>query len=314
MRVRGKVRAPKAGGVADLPLPGDSPRVLPVRRARLEIVLAALLFSTGGAAIKATSLSGFEVAGLRSVIAALALVALLPSARRGYTLRAAGVGLAFAGSLVLFVSANKLTTSAASIFLQSTAPLYVLLLGPRLLGERASRSDLVVLLPVAAGLLLVFFGTGTAVRTAPDPLRGNVLALLSGVTWAFAIMGLRWMSERPGNSPMAAAVLGNVFAALLCLPFLRSLSLVPAGDWVALAYLGIFQVALAYFFLAGGVRGLPALDASLLLLVEPALNPLWAWLVHGERPSVLALSGGALILGATAAKAWMDARVPRLAS
>ena len=314
MRVRGKVRAPKAGGVADLPLPGDSPRVLPVRRARLEIVLAALLFSTGGAAIKATSLSGFEVAGLRSAIAALALVALLPSARRGYTLRAAGVGLAFAGSLVLFVSANKLTTSAASIFLQSTAPLYVLLLGPPLLGERASRSDLVILLPVAAGLLLVFSGTGTAVRTAPDPLRGNVLALLSGVTWAFAIMGLRWMSERPGNSPMAAAVLGNVFAALLCLPFLRSLSLVPAGDWVALAYLGIFQVALAYFFLAGGVRGLPALDASLLLLVEPALNPLWAWLVHGERPSVLALSGGALILGATAAKAWMDARVPRLAS
>ena len=314
MRVRGKVRAPKAGGVADLPLPGDSPRVLPVRRARLEIVLAALLFSTGGAAIKATSLSGFEVAGLRSAIAALARVALLPSARRGYTLRAAGVGLAFAGSLVLFVSANKLTTSAASIFLQSTAPLYVLLLGPPLLGERASRSDLVILLPVAAGLLLVFSGTGTAVRTAPDPLRGNVLALLSGVTWAFAIMGLRWMSERPGSSPMAAAVLGNVFAALLCLPFLRSLSLVPAGDWAALAYLGIFQVALAYFFLAGGVSGLPALDASLLLLVEPALNPLWAWLVHGERPSVLALSGGALILGATAAKAWMDARVPRLAS
>jgi drug/metabolite transporter (DMT)-like permease len=286
--------------------------VLPLRRARVEIVLAALLFSTGGAAIKATTLSGLEVAGLRSAIAALALVAFLPAARRGYTLRAAGVGVAFAGSLVLFVSANKLTTSAASIFLQSTAPLYVLLLGPWLLRERASRSDLLRMIPVAAGLLLVFFGTSTAVRTAPDPLRGNVLALLSGVTWAFAIMGLRWMSERPGSSPMAAAVLGNVFAALLCLPFVRSLSLVSGGDWATLAYLGVFQVGLAYFFLTAGVRGLPALDVALLLLVEPALNPLWAWAVHGERPSALALAGGALILGATAAKAWVGTRPPRL--
>jgi drug/metabolite transporter, DME family len=287
--------------------------VLPVRRARLEIVLAALLFSTGGAAIKATTLSGFEVAGIRSAIAAIALVALVPAARRGYTLRAAGVGLAFAGSLVLFVSANKLTTSAASIFLQSTAPLYVLLLGPWLLRERASRADLVLMVPVAVGLLLVFFNTGAAVRTAPDPFRGNVLALLSGVTWAFAIMGLRWMSEQRGGSPMAAAVLGNVFAALFCLPFLRSLSLVTPGDWAALAYLGIFQVAGAYFFLTNGVRGLPAIDVALLLLVEPALNPVWAWIVHGERPTLLALAGGALILGSTGVKAWVDARVPRLA-
>jgi drug/metabolite transporter (DMT)-like permease len=285
--------------------------VLPLRRAPLEIVVAALLFSTGGAAIKATTLSGIEVGGLRSAIAAVALVLFLPAARRGYTWRAAAVGLAFAGSLVLFVTANKLTTSAASIFLQSTAPLYVLLAGPWLLRERASRSDLLLMIPVAAGLLLVFAGTGVAGRTAPDPFRGNVLALLSGVTWAFAIMGLRWMSEHPRSSPLAAAVLGNVFAAVLCLPFLRSPALIGAADWATLAYLGVFQVALAYVFLTRGVGQLPALDASLLLLVEPGLNPVWAWVVHGERPSGLALGGGALILGATAVKAWADARLPR---
>jgi drug/metabolite transporter (DMT)-like permease len=285
--------------------------VLPLRRAPLEIVVAALLFSTGGAAIKATTLSGIEVGGLRSAIAAVALVLLLPAARRGYTWRAAAVGLALAGSLVLFVTANKLTTSAASIFLQSTAPLYVLLAGPWLLRERASRSDLLLMIPVAAGLLLVFAGTGIAGRTAPDPFRGNVLALLSGVTWAFAIMGLRWMSEHPGSSPLAAAVLGNVFAAVLCLPFVRSPALIGAADWATLGYLGVFQVALAYVFLTRGVGQVPALDASLLLLVEPGLNPVWAWIVHGERPSGLALGGGALILGATAMKAWADARLPR---
>ena len=286
--------------------------MLPLRRAPLEIIVAALLFSTGGAAIKATTLSGIEVGGLRSAIAAVALVLFIPAARRGYTWRAAAVGLAFAGSLVLFVTANKLTTSAASIFLQSTAPLYVLLAGPWLLRERASRSDLLLMLPVATGLLLVFAGTGVAGRTAPDPFRGNVLALLSGVTWAFAIMGLRWMSEHPKSSPLAAAVLGNVFAAVICLPFLRSPALIAAPDWAALVYLGVFQVALAYVFLTRGVGQLPALDASLLLLVEPGLNPVWAWIAHGERPSPLALGGGALILGATAVKAWSDARSPRV--
>ncbi len=279
------------------------------RRARLEIVVAAFLFSTGGAAIKATTLTGFEVAGLRSAIAALALLALLPAARRGMTWRAAVVGLFFAGTLVLFVSANKRTTSAASIFLQSTAPLYVLLVGPWLLRERASRSDVAVMLPVAVGLVLVFAGTGTAGRTAPDPFRGNVLALLSGVTWAFAIMGLRWMRADPRSSPLASLALANVFAAILCLPVLRPLSLVGTADWAALAYLGVFQVGAAYFFLTRGATSLPALDTSLLLLVEPALNPVWAWIVHGERPSLLAAAGGALILGSTAAKAWADARV-----
>ncbi len=283
--------------------------MLPVRRARIDIVVAALLFSTGGAAIKATTLTGVEVGGIRSAIAAVALVLLIPAARRGYGWRAAAVGLAFTGSLVLFVTANKLTTSAASIFLQSTAPLYVLIAGPLLLRERASRSDLVLMVPVAVGLLLVFAGTGTAVRTAPDPIRGNVLALLSGVTWAFAIMGLRWMSRHEGSSPMAAAVLGNVFAAILCLPFVRSPAEIPAGDWASLAYLGVFQVAGAYVFLTRGVGQLPALDAALLLLVEPALNPVWAWFAHGERPSALALAGGALILGSTAVKALVDARV-----
>ena len=285
--------------------------MLPRRKAVLEILAAALLFSTGGAAIKATSLTGFEVGGVRSAIAAVALFLLLPAARRGYTWRAAAVGLAFAGSLVLFVTANKLTTSAASIFLQSTAPLYVLLAGPWLLEERASRLDLLLMAPVAVGLLLVFAGTGTAVRTAPDPFRGNVLALLSGLTWACAIMGLRWLASHPGSSSLAAAVLGNAFAALACLPMLRAPSLIPASDWIALVYLGVVQVALAYVFLTRAVGVLPALDASLLLLLEPAVNPVWAWLAHGERPSAVALTGGALILGATAAKAWVDSRAPR---
>ena len=107
--------------------------------ARLKLVGAALLFSTGGAAIKATTLTGWQVASFRSGIAALAVLLLAPEARRGWSWRAVLVGVAYAATLVLFVTANKLTTSANTIFLQATAPLYMVVLSPWLLGERVRR-------------------------------------------------------------------------------------------------------------------------------------------------------------------------------
>ena len=280
-------------------------------RARLDVVIAAVLFSTGGAGIKATSLSGFEVAGLRSAIAALVLLAFLPSARRGFGWRAVPPAFAYAATLFLFVTGNKLTTAAATIFLQSTAPLWILLLAPLLLRERATRSDVMAMVPVAAGLALVFLGTGAPGRTAPDPFRGNVVATLSGVAWALTLMGFRRMGMGGSGSPMGAVVLGNAIVFLGCLPFMRLPDGIPGRDWLALGYLGAFQVALAYVFLTAAVRVLPALETALLVLVEPALNPVWAWILHGERPTLLATAGGALILGATAAKSWLDARTAR---
>ncbi len=285
-------------------------RMSPAGRARLEIVGAALLFSTGGAAIKATALGPWQVAGLRSGIAAVALLLLVPGARRGLTPRVLPVAAAYAATLVLFVGGTKLTTAAATIFLQSTAPLYVLLAGPWLLEERVGRRDLVTLIPVAAGLLLVFLGAGPPARTAPDPLRGNVLAALSGVAWAATLLGLRWVGTgRAGAAtPMAAVLAGNVLAFLACLPFVGSLAAAAPRDWLAVGYLGVFQIGAAYALLTAAVRHLQALELSLLVLVEPALNPLWTWLAHREDPGGWTVAGGALILGATAARSWLEAR------
>jgi drug/metabolite transporter, DME family len=83
---------------------------------------------------------------------------------------------------------------------------------------------------------------------------------------------------------------------------------VGAADWLVIVYLGVFQIGLAYVFMTSAIRHVPALEAATLLLVEPALNPIWAWLAHGERPSAWAIAGGALILGATLVKTWWDAR------
>src|ERR1051326_7684965 len=153
-------------------------------RNRLLLFVAALLFSTGGAAIKAATLTGWQVASFRSAVAAVVLFAVFPDARRGGTWRLTPVAAAYAATLITFVISNRLTTSANAIFLQSTAPLYVLLLSPWLLREPIRRADLVYVAAVLLGMAVVCAGTESAVATAPDPPRGNAVALLSGFFYA----------------------------------------------------------------------------------------------------------------------------------
>lgn len=277
-------------------------------QARLQLVFAALLFSTGGAAIKSSTLTGWQVASFRSGVAAVTLLLLVPATRRGWGWKPALLGVAYAATLILFVTANKLTTSANTIFLQATSPVYLLLLGPLFLKEPVRPRDFWVVAAVLAGLVLFFIGNEAPVVTAPDPAKGNVLALLSGVSFAVTIAGLRWVSRGSADAGLATVAIGNLIAFFWGLPFaLPVLSATPM-DWVVILYLGAIQIGLAYACLTRGLRQVPALEASLLLMVEPVLNPVWAWLVHGERPSHWALLGGALIIGATTAQAVVQAR------
>jgi DME family drug/metabolite transporter len=270
---------------------------------RLLLLAAAVLFSTGGAAIKATALTGWQVACFRSLVAAAALTALIPAARQVRHWRVWAAALAYAATLILFVTANKLTTSANSIFLQSTAPLYLLLLGPWLLKEPIRRSDLAFMAVVATGLSLFFFGSERVVATAPNPAAGNLLAVISGATWALTIAGLRWLGRKEsGDQSMAMVAAGNLIAFAVCLPMALPVAQMSGRDLTVLVYLGVFQIGLAYVCVSKGIREVPAFEASTILLVEPALNPVWAWMVHGERPSAWALAGGALILTATLVK------------
>jgi len=283
-------------------------------RARLGLITAAAIFSTGGAAIKLTSLTGVQVACARSGIAAIAVLLLAPESRRGWTWRTAVASIAYAACLTLFVLANKLTTSANTIFLQAAAPLYLLLLGPWLLKEPVKRSDLGVLAIMALGFVVVFLGTAPPARTAPNPALGNILAALSGVAWAFLVIGLRWLGKAEANagheapSPTTAVVLGNLLAAFVTLPFIFPVVAVSAADIATVLFLGIVQIAIAYMLMSRALKHVGALEASILLMVEPALNPIWSWLMHGETPGFWSLSGGALILGATLLKGALDTR------
>ena len=121
------------------------------------------------------------------------------------------------------------------------------------------------------------------------------------------MMGLRWLGAGAGGAAAAAVVAGNLMAFAVALPFALPLAAGPA-DAAILVYLGVFQIGIAYPLLLRALRHLSAIEASLLLFVEPVLSPVWAFLVHGERPGAWAIAGGALILAATAAKTALDAR------
>jgi drug/metabolite transporter (DMT)-like permease len=218
------------------------------------------------------------------------------------------VGVAYAATVTLFVLANKLTTSANSIFLQSTAPLYILLLSPWLLREKTGGRDILVMAIVGLGMSLLLVGTERHYATAPDPIHGNILAAFAGLCWALTLMGLRWMGRRDGGSAVPAAVIGNIMAFVIGLPLALPVAAARPVDWVILGGLGAVQVGVAYVFLTEGMRYVPALEASMLLLLEPVLNPIWSWLIHGEKPRAWSLVGGAIILAGTILKTWFDSR------
>lgn len=281
--------------------------------ARFRILFTALLFSTGGAAIKAANFTPWQTAGLRSGIAAAAVLLFVPAARRYRNPAELGrgllVGVAYGATLVLFVLANRLTTAANTIFLQAVAPLYILLLGPWLLKERITGRDWAVAALMAVGMVCFLLERPVTSVTAPDPVRGNVLALISGFTYAFLILGMRWVA-RSGASPAGPVALGNLIAFAATLPMALPYGRHPATDWLVVGYLGVFQIGLAYVLLSGAITVIPAFEASLLLMLEPVLNPVWAWLVQGERPGAWALGGAVVILGAMVAKGYWDQRRP----
>ncbi len=267
------------------------------------MLTAALMFSTAGVVIKATDLSHWQIACLRSVVAAVfLLVVARPSLR--VSPRTLSVALVIAVTFISFIVANKLTTAAHAVFLQAAAPIYLVLLGPWLLRERATLRDVPFLLAVGAGVVLLFFATGDVSATAPQPALGNIVAVGSGVTWALVLVGMRYISrDGQPHVAMTATFYGNVLAALLCLPLAWPVVNPTPLDLGVVVYLGCFQLGLAYVLLTRGIGKLPALEVSLFLLLESALNPVWTWLVHGESPGALGIVGGALILVATTVRA-----------
>lgn len=228
------------------------------------------------------------IAGARSAIAALTLFLFLRRPRFTWSSAQLGGALAYAATVILFVAATKLTTAANAILLQYTAPVYIALAGAWFLGERTSRLDWVTIVLVMCGMTLFFFDNLTVAG-----YWGNICAIISAVTFAWFTL---FMRKQKGGSPLESVLLGNILAALIGLPFMFE-SLPDLSGWAGLALLGIFQLGLPYLFYAKAIRHVRALDAILIPVVEPILNPLWVLLMTGETPGWLALIGGVIVVG-----------------
>jgi drug/metabolite transporter (DMT)-like permease len=258
----------------------------------LLVLGAALLWSTGGVGIKAVEAGPLVVAFYRSAIAAVVLFLLLRSVRHRPTPVLLGAIVSYAACLTTFVVATKWTSAANAIFLQYSGVVWVLLFSPLVLKEPLRRRDVAAVAVALAGMALFFVGK----LEAPGRV-GDLVALSSGVFFAALVLSLR--SEREGGAK-AAVTWGNVLTALAVLPFVRSELSVSARSAVILLFLGVFQLAAAYALFVAGLKHVTATQASLAGMLEPIANPIWVFLVLGERPAPLAILGGMIVLGAIA--------------
>lgn len=258
------------------------------------VIIAVLLWSTGGLFIKLTTLDAFQVTFFRSLFAGLTVLVLTRKA--GLKINGFGIltSIIYALLLFLFVWATKKTTAANAIFLQYTAPIYILILAPFFIGEKFHWRDLVTVAVVLAGMSLFFVG-----QLRLEDYQGNTAALFSGIFLGLYIMLLRH-PRAEGFNPAIAVIYGNFLLALLTAPSgIAAFATITPMDWIAVTFLGIFQIGISYILFIKGVRGgTRPLDASLIGFIEPLLNPVWVFIFVGERPSQWALLGGGIIIAA----------------
>lgn len=251
---------------------------------------AALCWSLGGLLIKAVAWPPLAVAGGRGLIAAVCLVAVSRGLRFHFSRPQVLGAIGYAACTVTFCAATKLTTAANAILLQYTAPVWIALFGTWLLGERATRADWFTIVAVLGGMGLFF-----ADNLELSGLLGNALGALSGFCFAGMTIALRYQKD---GSPVESIILGNLLAFLIGLPWIIGAPALPTNGWIALVLLGALQLGLSYWLYARAIRHVTALEAVLIPVIEPLLNPLWVLLAMGERPTPKALLGGGIVLGA----------------
>jgi drug/metabolite transporter (DMT)-like permease len=253
----------------------------------LMLALSAALWSLGGLLIKSINWNPLAIAGMRCGIASIILLAVIKKPKLNWSKGQVGAALAYTATVMLFVSANKMTTAANSILLQYTSPIYVALFGAWLLKEKTRWFDWVTILLVMGGMAFFFLD-----NLSLDGGIGNVLAAISGLTFGLFIVLMRLQKD---GSPIESVFLGNIITFVICLPFMFQ----PGPDtngWIALVLLAVFQFAIPYIIYANAVKFVTAIEAVIIMVIEPLLNPVWVFLVIGESPGLWALVGGIIVV------------------
>jgi DME family drug/metabolite transporter len=255
----------------------------------LFVFIAGLLWSTGGLFIKLISLPAMQLAFFRCSIAAITFGILFRKEILLINKLTFINSIFYAGILITFVIATKKTTAANAIFLQSTAPIYVLIFEPIFNKTKYERINIITVAVCMVGMLLFFVG-----KLEPGHLEGNIIALFSGVAFAAFFLGMKKNDPKFQHSSI---FYGNILVAIISIPFLFTLETLKSNDFIMVTFLGVFQIAIAYAFFSAGLKRIYAIEASIISMIEPVLNPVWVFIGYGEVPSITAIIGGLIILG-----------------
>ncbi|NLY75492.1 MAG: EamA family transporter [Firmicutes bacterium] len=251
------------------------------------LAIAALLWSCGGFLIKWVVWNPLAIAGTRSLIAA----GLMYLYRRKFDINWSpaqiGGAIAYAATVISFVTANKLTTAANAILIQYTAPVFVALFANWFLGEKTSRLDWVMIGITLGGMALFFLDD-----LSLGNFWGNLVALFSGIAFAGVVLFSR---KQKDGSPLESFFLGNILTGLVGLPFMLGSAPNPSG-WIGLILLGVFQLGISYIVYAEAMKRVTALEGILIPIIEPILNPVWVFLLMGEVPGKWAVIGGVIVV------------------
>ena len=258
-------------------------------KAVLYLVLASILWSSGGVLIKLVNWNSIAIAGVRSGIAAIFMMFYLGKVKVKVTKVKLGGAIAYATTVTLFVVANKLTTSANAILLQYTAPIWVAVFSGIILKEKAKKIDWISILFVMAGMIMFFVGD-----VESGKILGNVIAIMSGISLSFVAIFLKLQKD---SSPVEMTYLGNLIAFFISIPFLFQNS-IDFKSVIGLLLLGIFQLGISYILYAEASRYLSAIESILITVIEPLLNPIWVFIFIGENPGYFAVIGGVIVVGA----------------
>lgn len=270
------------------------------RKGSLCMVAASVCWSFGGLCIKFIPWGAMSIIGLRALLAAMVFAVYRKSVKVDLTRGNILAAICLAGTTVLFVFANKLTTAAAAILLQFSAPIFIILIQLVFYGKKPKLSEAVAVFATILGMLLFF-----ADRLEDGNLLGNLLAIASGLTFA----GVFVCNRRSDVDPKQSLFLGFLINAVVGAPFVFLEATADATAWVSVVFLGVVQVGLAYVFFSIGIKRTSALLACLITAMEPVLNPVWVALATGEIPGPFAAMGGVVIIIAVVGyNVWLEKR------
>ena len=268
----------------------------------LLMAATASLWSMAGLFIKVIDWNPFAIAGIRSFIASLVILAFLRKPKIHWSFPQVAAAVANAVTMLLFVAANKTTTAANAILLQYMAPVFTAFIGAALLKEKTRIEHWVAIFFVAVGMTIMF-----AKKVDGGQLFGDAIALTSAVTFSLYIVFMRMQKE---GSPHESNLLSQWIAAGVCLIISLFLPMpqFTQKSVAAILVLGIVQIGIPAILIAYAIKRISAVSANLIAVIEPVLNPVWVFLVLGEYPGMNTIIGGAVILVAVTGVSMISAR------